>query len=52
MVAQANIPEGKYFGVGAKCYLALTAIVSGEKLVPGRNCEEINVAEALNALNA
>ena len=39
-------------GVGTKCYLALTAIVSGEKLVPGRNCEEINVAEALNALNA
>ena len=51
MTAHESIEAGRYFAVGSRCFKALAVIVSGERLIPGQNCEEINIAEALNALN-
>ena len=51
MVAIENIPAGRYFNVGQRCFQALTTIVRGEAYIPGQNCEEIRMAEALNELN-
>ena len=51
MTAHEDIPEGKYFSVGTRCFKALVVIINGETLIPGQNCEEINIAEALNTLN-
>lgn len=51
LVAVADIPKGKYFTVGSRCFQAVAAIINGETITPGQNCEEINIAEALNTLN-
>ena len=51
MVADANIESGKYFVVNNRLYLATSAIASGAEIVPGTNCKETNIAEALNAIN-
>ena len=51
MMAHEDIPEGKYFTVGNRCFRALAVIVNGETITPGQNCEEVNIAEALNELN-
>jgi len=52
MTAHEDILAERYFAVGNRCFKALEVIVTGEKIVPGQNCEEINIASALNALNA
>jgi len=52
MTAHEDILSERYFAVGNRCFKALEVIVTGEKIVPGQNCEEINIASALNALNA
>lgn len=52
MVADANIPSGKYFTVNNRLYLSTSAIAIGETIVPGSNCTATNLAEALNNLNA
>lgn len=51
MIADANIPSGKYFMINNALYLSTAAITSGEAIVPGTNCTLTNLAEALNALN-
>ena len=52
MTAHDNVTAGMYFSAGNRCFKALTVIVSGERLIPGQNCEEIDIASALNELNA
>ena len=51
MTAHENIPAGRYFTIGTRVFHALKVIVKGETLQPGKNCEEISMAEALNKLN-
>lgn len=51
LVAVVDIPEGKYFTVGSRCFRAVKVIANGETITPGQNCDEINIAEALNAMN-
>lgn len=50
MVADMNIESGKYFIVNNHLYLSTTAIAQGETIVVGSNCQETNLADALNAL--
>lgn len=52
MVADANIQSGKYFSVNNKLYLATAAIAAGEAIVPGTNCTETSLADALNTINS
>lgn len=52
MVANNNIASGKYFMVGNSLYLATTAILAGEKIIPASNCTAISLAQALNAINS
>ena len=52
MVANQNIPSGKYFLVGNSLFLSSQAIAQGASIVVGTNCTRTNLAEALNALNA
>ena len=52
MIANANIASGKYFLVGNRLFLSTSAIAVGASIVPGTNCTETNLADALNALNA
>lgn len=51
MVADDNIPSGKYFSVNNKLYLSTAAIARGAAIIPGTNCNETSIPEALNALN-
>ena len=52
MVANTNIPSGTYFMVGNTLYLSTTTIPAGDTINPGTNCTLMNLASALNALNA
>lgn len=52
MIADANIASGQYFTVNNKLYLSTAAIAAGASIIPGTNCTETNLAEALNALNS
>ena len=52
MIANANIPSGKYFLVGNNLYYSTSAIAQGAQIIVGTNCTATNLAEALNALNA
>ena len=51
MTAHGNITKGTYFNIGIRLFRATEAIVTGEQIIPGRNCEEISAAETLNKLN-
>ena len=51
MTADAQIAGGKYFIVGNNLYLSTTVIPAGDTIIPGTNCQQTNLAEALNALN-
>lgn len=51
MTARESVSAGKYFPVGNRCFKATVAIIAGEHLVPGQNCEEINITDILNTLN-
>lgn len=52
MVADSNIASGKYFTVNNRLYLSTTAIAQGEAIVVGTNCNQTDLATALNAINA
>ena len=50
MIADADIPSGKYFSVNNRLFLSTAAIARGSTIVPYSNCVETSVAEALNNL--
>lgn len=50
MISAANVAADEYFTVAGKTYRALAVITSGERITPGINCEEIDVAAVLNQL--
>ena len=52
MIADSNIPSGKFFTVGNSLYLSTSAIAQGAAIVPGTNCTAISLADALNTINA
>lgn len=52
MTANANIASGVYFMVGNRLFLSTASIAQGEAIVPGTNCTETSLAEALNTINA
>lgn len=50
MTANANIASGKFFIIGNRLFLSTTAIAQGAAIVPGTNCTEISLADALNQI--
>ena len=52
MIAQTNIPSGKYFSVGERLFVSTQAIAQGANIVIGTNCVETTLADALNTINA
>lgn len=50
MVANANIPNHKYFMVGNSLYYSTAAIAQGAAIIVGTNCTRVGLADALNAL--
>ena len=52
MVANQNIANNKYFLVGSRLFFSTSAIAVGASIIPGTNCTETNLADALNALNS
>lgn len=52
MVANSNITSGSFFMVGNRLFLSSAAIGQGEAIVPGTNCSEVSLADALNSLNS
>lgn len=52
MTANANITSGKFFMVGNRLFLSSVAIGQGETIIPGTNCSEVSLADALNQINA
>ena len=51
MIADSNITSGKFFMVGNRLFLSTAAIEQGAAIVPGTNCTEMSLADALNTLN-
>ena len=52
MIANDNIPSGKFFMVGNSLFFSTASIAAGEQIVPGTNCTALSLADALNNLNA
>lgn len=52
MIADANIASGKFFMVGNSLYLSSQSIASGDTIVPGTNCTQLSLADALNNINS
>ena len=53
MVANSNIANGTFCMVGGnRLFLSTTSIAVGETIIPGTNCTELSLADALNNLNA
>lgn len=52
MVANTNIPSDTYFMIGNTLYLSTTTIPAGDTINPGTNCTKMDLAAALNAINA
>ena len=52
MVANSNIASGTFFMIGNRLFLSTASIAIGETIVPGTNCTELSLADALNNLNA
>jgi len=50
--AKSKINKGEIFTVDGAYYVSTTTIPAGDCVLPGRNCNETSLAEALNALNA
>ena len=50
MIADAQITSGKYFIIGGNLYKSTTVIAQGDTIIPGSNCIETNLADALNSL--
>ena len=51
MIANTNIPANTFFFINEVLYYSTTAIASGATIIPGTNCTEMTLADALNALN-
>lgn len=51
MTADTQIASGRYFIVGGNLYLSTTTIPAGDTIIPGTNCQQTDLAAALNALN-
>lgn len=52
MIANDNIAANKFFMVGNTLYYSTQAISTGTTIVPGSNCTQLSLADALNQLNA
>lgn len=52
MIANSLIASGKYFTVNNRLFLSTASIAVGAQIIPGTNCTETSLVEALNALNA
>ena len=52
MVANTNIQASKFFMVNNRLFLSSIAIAQGETIIPGTNCYEISLADALNQINS
>lgn len=52
MTADADILSGSYFMVGNRLFIATANIENGHAIIPGTNCTETNLADALNTINA
>ena len=52
MTANQNITSGSFFMVGNRLFLSTVAIAQGATIIPGTNCTEISLADALNSLNS
>ena len=52
MTANANIASGKFFMIGNRLFLSTSAIAAGATIMPGTNCTEISLADALNQINS
>ena len=52
MTANTAITSGKFFMIGNRLFLATAAIASGAMIIPGTNCTELSLADALNNINA
>lgn len=52
MTANANIASGRFFMVDNRLFLSTASIASGETIIPGTNCTEVSLADALNQINA
>lgn len=50
MVANQAIESGKYFMVNNRLFLSTASIANGAMIIPGNNCIETNLVEALNSL--
>lgn len=50
LTAEQNIADDAYFIAGRRLFRSTRAITAGETISPGVNCEEISIADALNAL--
>ena len=50
MIANQQITSGKYFVIGGSLYKSTTVIAKGDTIIPGSNCIETNLADALNTL--
>lgn len=49
--AEGNYETDTVFEIGGALYRATQNISTGERIVPGVNCQTVTIAEALNALN-
>ena len=52
MIANSLIASGKYFTANNRLFLSTASIAVGAQIIPGTNCTETSLVEALNALNA
>ena len=52
LTAAANYAESEVFEADRQTYRALRTIARGEKLIPGVNCEAVNMLDIINDLNA
>ena len=52
MTANANITSGSFFMVGNRLFLSTSAIATGATIIPGTNCTELSLADALNTITA
>lgn len=51
MTANTAITSGKFFMVGNRLFRATAAIAVGATIIPGTNCTELSLADALNNIN-
>lgn len=49
--ATVRIQPGEYFTINGETYKATTIIPAGDTIIPGTNCQQTDLAAALNALN-